>query len=152
MRKRIALVLLAMVVSACGVRPSVVIEGGPAPSAPDVINADTLFLVNDGKLAMVQRSVTGPSGEVQALRQLAEGPTWLEREQGLTTELPVDVGPIELTPGQGTMRISMNVDVNALSDMAVAQVVCTAGLVAELTVTLAGGGHSRVADPCPFRG
>lgn len=152
MRKSIALLLLAMAVSACGVRPSVVIQGGPAPSAPDVLNADTLFLVNDGKLAMVQRSATGLSGEVQALRQLTEGPTGLEREQGLTTELPSDVGQIELTPGQGTMRISLNVDVNTLSEMAVDQVVCTAGLVKEITVTLVGGGHSRLAEPCPFKG
>jgi len=152
MRKSIVLLLLAMAVSACGVRPSVVIQGGPAPSAPDVLNADTLFLVNDGKLAMVQRSATGLSGEVQALRQLTEGPTRLEREQGLTTELPSEVGPIELNPGQGTMRISLDVDVNTLSEMAVDQVVCTAGLVKEITVTLAGGGHSRLAEPCPFKG
>lgn len=131
-RATLAVVLL---VTACGVRPSDVILGGPVPTAA---SAAPLFLVSDGRVTPVLRPNTD-----NALNALAAGPTPLEREQGFTTEVPANTvfGPADAT-------VTVSVDVTSLSDTAVDQIICTASPTA-LPVTLVGGGQSRGPRTCP---
>jgi hypothetical protein len=128
-----ALLATALLVTACGVRPSGVIRGGPAPTAA---SSATVYLVADGRVAPVRRPDTA-----SALALLAAGPTADELGQGFTTELPAGT---TLTASGTTVTVS--VDVTSLSTNAVAQIVCTAG---PAPVTLVGGDRSRGPLACP---
>jgi hypothetical protein len=131
--KRALALATLLLVTACGVRPSDVIVGGPAPTATAVI---PVYLVSDGRVTPVSRP-----DPASGLAQLAVGPTTAEREQGYTTEVPAGVS---LEAAGSTVTVST--DVTSLSTNAVDQIVCTAALG---PVTLVGGGQTRGPLECP---
>ncbi|HWO58899.1 MAG TPA: hypothetical protein VNO31_02495 [Umezawaea sp.] len=132
MRRTLALAAL-LLLTACGVRPSDVILGGPAPTATSVV---PVYWVSDGRVTPVLRPDFGPG-----LALLATGPTPTEAEQGYTTEVPAAT-----VFGTAGSTVTVSVDVTTLSTNAVDQIVCTA---ATGDVTLVGGGQTRGPLTCP---
>ncbi|MGP4021268.1 GerMN domain-containing protein [Saccharopolyspora sp. 5N708] len=150
----VLLAAFAAFAAGCGVRPSGVIPGAPAPSGP--IEGDAFYLVFNGELTPVVRAAgeRSPSG---ALALLAAGPTAEERAQGFTSEVPPDAEPIVLTSRASDMTVRLGTDVTQLSTMAVDQIVCTAvNATAQdqptrrLEVTLVGRGRTRAPQTCPL--
>lgn len=151
MRAAALLVLLAMV-AACGVRPTVVIDGLAAPSGKAA--GTVLFLVSDGAVVPVVRGVEpagqpgqppGPPGDPFVL--LAAGPTADERALGLTSEVPAEAVPTDVRfEGEDGVIVWLPLDVTALSTLAAEQLACTT--TPGRSVTLVGGGTSRAPVSC----
>jgi hypothetical protein len=135
--RRAALVAAVLLVAGCGVRPSGVILGGPAPT---VASAAQLYLVFGGRITPVLRP-NPPSAD--ALTLLAAGPTTAERNQGYTTEVPVGIA-LDATGS----TVAVSVDVTTLSPNAFDQIVCTAS-PGSTPVVVTGGGQSRGPRSCP---
>jgi hypothetical protein len=133
------LLVIVLLVAGCGVRPSSVVEGGPAPT---VAAGATLFLVSGGHVTPVLRPKPDSS---DLLALLAAGPTAVERDQGYTSEVPAGVAL-----SAAASEVSVSVDVRSLSALAVDQIVCTAA-PDSTPVTLVGGGASRGPQVCPVR-
>lgn len=131
--KRALPLVLVLLAAACGVRPSGVIVGGPAPRATPAV---AVYLVLDRKVTPVPRP-----DSASGLSSLAGGPTAAEREQGYTTAVPEG---LVFTAAGGIVTVS--VDVTTLSATAVDQIVCTSS---QASVTLVGGGRSRGPLVCP---
>ncbi|MEV6643256.1 hypothetical protein [Amycolatopsis sp. NPDC051371] len=129
MKKLFVLVVL-LLVSACGVKPTGVVPAGPAPTlrnpgsggrGTDVI----LYFVLDGRVAPVSRS-TGSSVDVEtALSMLLAGPTAGEASDGYVSALPARSGPIVLAPGPPA-AISLPFALKPISSSGINQLVCTA--------------------------
>ncbi|WP_132122685.1 GerMN domain-containing protein [Actinocrispum wychmicini] len=125
-----------LLLAGCGVRPS----GTPAPRGQ--AEGIVLYLVHNGKLTPVVRTGTRPPiGDLVTL--LAAGP--LPEEEGYTTEVPQ--GTKLLSTGQPPPELTLSVDVAALSDNAVDQILCTAGYRSR-GVILIGQGQSRGPHRC----
>lgn len=135
------LLVTALLVTGCGVRPGGVIVGGPAPTvAPAVV----LYLVSEGRVTPVPR----PGETADALTLLAAGPTAVERERGLTTEVPAGIVFGRIVFDGHLADVTVSVDVTTLSPTAFDQIVCTASS-GSTPVTVAGGGQSRGPRTCP---
>lgn len=138
------LLVVVLLLAGCGVRPSDVVEGGPAPT---IASGATVFLVSGGHVTPVLRP-NPDSSDLLAL--LAAGPTAAERDQGYTSEVPPGVVLTVISaPGAATVEVSVSQDVRSLSAPAVDQIVCTAA--AGSPVTLVGGRDSRGPQVCPVR-
>ena len=115
--------MLAILTGAgCGVRPTGVIPGGPAPTitSTDVI----LYLVGpDGTLVRRTRVLTGETTAATPLQSLLAGPTDAERQEGLTSEVPVTTAAVIIRTGN---TLILPIDITALSGTAHAQLGCTA--------------------------
>ncbi|GAA5201573.1 hypothetical protein GCM10023322_81840 [Rugosimonospora acidiphila] len=156
--RRTLVVVAALAVSllaGCGVRPSGVITGGPAPQAPG--EKVQLYLLSHAMLTPVVRPLTAVPTPTQALEQLAAGPDGDELAQGYTTEVPRDVAPVVVTIRSSSVTVKLSSDPAGLSAAAVGQIVCTVGEVvvtagqqARPAVTLIGQGHSRGPLACPL--
>lgn len=131
-----SVLMTALLVAGCGVRPGGVIVGGPAPT---VAPATVLYLVSEGRVTPVSR----PGETADPLTLLATGPTAAERERGLTTEVPT--GTV-LSRNAGAVTASM--DVTTLSPNAFAQIVCTAS-PNSTPITVIGNGQTRGPQTCP---
>lgn len=146
----------AVLVAGCGVRPSGVITGNPAPSGP--AQGAELYLLSAGELTPVVR----PSGRrltpVETLALLAAGPKPEERAQGFGSEVPANLGAVAVTagaPGAGIV-VTLGGDVSGLSGNALDQITCTAVAAVfprqrvpeEVPVTVTGGGHTRDPQVC----
>ncbi|MGH8921466.1 MAG: hypothetical protein ACRD0H_24530, partial [Actinomycetes bacterium] len=100
---------LVVILAACGVRPSAVINGGPAPSGPVVPERSTVvvlyFVLGDRPTAAQRQGVSTSPSDVLAL--LAAGPDQSERAAGLTTEVPGNAAPasVSLVPGDVTVAL-----------------------------------------------
>lgn len=145
---RALMLLLLLTLTACGVRPSVSIEGGPAPTEEITIGT-VLYLVNGTTLTRVVRAQT----RTNALELLAAGPTREELAEGLRTEIPRSAAPITavLSPAGITVRISSAL--KDLSPLAQAQLVCTAtppDQIGMTEVTLTDPTETLPSQPCPF--
>jgi hypothetical protein len=123
-------VLLLVVVSACGVKPTPVVPAGPAPTlrnppssgnSADVI----LYFVIDGQVAPVARPTGERTGVETALAMLLNGPTSAEAADGYGTTLPARTGPISQSPGPPT-TITLPFPLEPLGTVSVNQLVCTA--------------------------
>jgi hypothetical protein len=132
---RISVLIAVLLAAACGVQPSGVIPGVPAPRLD--LGGVTLFFVANGKLTAVDRPTSGQPAPAETLAMLAAGPI----EPGLTTEVPRDLGPLDVTG----RTVTVSADVTALSTMAVAQIVCTAR-----ADTVTGQGQTRGPVRCPL--
>ncbi|MCS7483334.1 hypothetical protein ACFFQW_37030 [Umezawaea endophytica] len=131
--KRLVVLATVLLATGCGVRPSAVILGGPAPTAAAMIS---VYFVSDGRVTPVPRP-----DSASGLAQLAVGPTTGEREQGYTTEVPA--GAVLDAAGS---TVTVSVDVTSLSTNAATQIACT---TAAGPVTLVGGGQRRGPLTCP---
>ncbi|MDG4823199.1 hypothetical protein O7635_15185 [Asanoa sp. WMMD1127] len=140
-------ILAALLLAACGVRPTVVINGGPAPAG--TVAGLRLYLVADGETAVVTR-VAKPADATSALRLLAAGPTPEEAAAGLTTEVPAGLGPAKVGYQGDSTIVTVATDVRALSVLAVMQIVCTVqATTAYAPVTLVNGEQRRGPLTCP---
>jgi hypothetical protein len=148
-RKLVVLAAL-LLVSACGIQPTRVLEAGPAPTlrspATDGRGTDlVLYFVLDDRVAPLARSSDGVMGVEAALSMLLAGPTTDERADGYTTALPRPSGAITVTPGSpATIRVPF--PLRPLTGVGINQLVCTAfaalaaqgGYATDGTVALAG--------------
>ena len=147
--KRLALLLL-LALTACGVRPSVPIEGGPPPREefrPG--DAAFVYLLNGVTLTRVRR----PATQNTALELLVAGPTSDERAQGLTTEIPPDAGPITVSQNADGVTVRISSAVQELSPLAQSQLVCTAAIPDQewsIRVTLTDPTGTLPPQQCPF--
>jgi hypothetical protein len=148
-RRAAVAVLLVALLAGCGVRPSGVIHGGPAPAGP--VGGTRIYLVSGGEPALVLR---GPrlADPAEVLRVLAAGPTEAERAQGFTTEVPSGIAPARLGFEDGTTAVTLSADVRALSVLAVVQIVCTVqAMTSAQPVSLVSGAQRRGPLTCPSR-
>jgi sporulation and spore germination protein len=155
--------LVAVLTAGCGIRPSGVITGGPAPTnaavdAPPTWSA-SLYLVTGSALAPVIRPTPQRLSPTEVLALLQEGPADGERAAGLTSEVPAGLGPVSVTTdASGTVEVVVSADVTALSGPAVDQIVCTVRDALTTTTpttaptTLTGGGATRGPRTCPVPG
>jgi hypothetical protein len=138
--KKLLILVVLLVVSACGIKPTGVVPAGPAPTlrSPGVSGrgADViLYFVIDGRVAPVSRS-TGTVGVENALSLLLAGPTPDEVDDGYGTDLPRQSGPIVLSPGSPP-AITVPFPLKPISGAGINQLVCTA-----FAALAAQGGYS----------
>jgi hypothetical protein len=157
MTRRCAILLLALLVpllgAGCGVRPSGVITGLPAPTGPTEGTGPLIYFVADGQLLAIPRAIGGDPVAV-----LAAGPDANQRAQGLSTQVPAAAAPASVVRANHAFTVLLATDVTTLTSTAVDQIVCTVlaqrpvlvpGSGSDVqTVTLRGGGHT-VQRGCP---
>jgi hypothetical protein len=144
---RIVLLLVALLLAGgCGVRPSGVIRGVPAPNI-ELGDGTALYLVYDGKPVLTVRGHDASSAPTDALTLLAAGPTPDERERGLTSEVPADAVPVAVADSRNLVTITLSTNVSTLSVVAVQQIACT--VATGTPVIVAGGGERRGPLSCP---
>jgi Sporulation and spore germination len=146
-------VLLAVLAAGCGVRPSGVIRGGPAPTGQ--ARGVALYFLADSSLTLVLRPARQPLWATQILELLEQGPTRDERAANLTSEVPTGLGPVDVTTDpSGNVDVVVTADVTTLSAAAVDQIVCTVrdALSTTAPVTLTSGAATRGPQICPFAG
>lgn len=130
MRGLAGIVLLLALVTACGVRPTGIVEAGGAPQADAANTTNPIYFVKDGKLTAVQR-VGVPTEPLLAIQQLAEGPTLAERRRGLTSEvMKISVTFSDAKP-QELLDVVMytSADPSEWPRLAKAQIACTAAAI-----------------------
>lgn len=151
-RRLLAVATLVVVLTAgCGVRPSGVIPGGPAPvgRAEGVV----LYFLSGSSLMPAFRPIRQPLSPAKVLGFLQEGPDASERAANLTTEVPSGLDPVDVTTHvSGAVEVIVSVDVGSLSAAAVDQVVCTVAetMSAPAPITLSSDGATRGPLSCPF--
>ncbi|WP_284744088.1 hypothetical protein [Amycolatopsis sp. RTGN1] len=129
MKKLLVLVVL-LLVSACGVKPTGVVPAGPAPTLrnPGTSGRGTdviLYFVMDGRVAPVTRATDSTAGVETALSMLLAGPTTEETADGYVSGLPRRTGPIVLDPGPPA-AISFSFPLKPITGVGINQLVCTA--------------------------
>lgn len=147
------LVLIAVLVAGCGVRPSGVISGGPAPT--ERVRGVALYFLAGSSLTPVLRPLRQHLSPTQTLMLLQHGPNGDERAAHLTSEVPTGLGPATVTAdASGDVDVVVSADVTTLSSTAVDQIVCTVrdALSTTAPVTLTGGTATRGPRTCPFAG
>jgi len=132
-------------VAGCGVRPSGVIPGVPAPVG--AVTGTVLYLVRDGHPVLTLRQSTVDQSPIGALTLLAAGPTPDERSRGLTSEVPADALPLAVADSASGVTVTFSSDVSVLSTVAIEQIACT--VVSGTPVTVAGGNERRDPVTCP---
>lgn len=120
--KRLLIVLLALTATACGVRPTDVIEGDPAPTEEEITEGTVLYFLQGATLTRVVR----PPSDKPLLELLAQGPTPEEQAEGFTTEIPQNASPITLVPATNGTTVRVASRLKDLSPLAQSQLVCTA--------------------------
>ncbi|NJC71979.1 hypothetical protein HC031_19980 [Planosporangium thailandense] len=172
--RRLVAVLLAAGCTAgaagCGISPTGPISFAAAPRAR--LYAEQVYFVQDGRLHSVARSpATSPSVRdtpfpravvrVEGLDLLAAGPLPPEQDAGITTELPtgIRIFPAEQAGDELTLFLfgaEQPADPDQLSDLAVAQIACTATAarnveapVRRVTLRDKVSGHERGPVSCP---
>lgn len=146
----VAVAMLILAMSACGVRPTGAIYGGPGPTET-LEDTQILYFANDNTLTRVIRPITDITNDVLTL--LVEGPLGPERAQGLTSDVPTTVLPITRGSVNGTMEVIVSSPTTTLTEMAQNQLICTAAHTTESPkpkVTLTGPDKSLPARTCPF--
>jgi hypothetical protein len=152
-RHLLAWVMLIVLLNAgCGVRPSGVIHGGPAPTA--TAEGATLYFLANSSLTPVLRPARQPLWPTQTLDLLQDGPNRDERAANLTSEVPTGLDPVTITTDpSGNVDVVVSADVTTLSPAAVDQIVCTVSDALSTTapVTLTSDAATRGPQTCPFR-
>ncbi|MEV0074574.1 MULTISPECIES: GerMN domain-containing protein [unclassified Amycolatopsis] len=151
----VALVLVALAATACGVQPSGAISGDEAPSgppstAPGTPAISSIYLVADGAVVRVQRPGLDQTDSA-LIDALVQGPTSTEKASGFTTEVPQTALPAAVMISASEVTVQLATDVQALSSLAVSQIVCTLHLrdAPDGSVfTLVGGGNVRSGERC----
>jgi hypothetical protein len=153
---RVVLAATAVLIAGCGVRPSEVIRGVPAPSGP--AEGTALYLLSAGELTPVLRPTGQPLSPVETLTLLAAGPRPEERAQGLGSDVPANMDAIAVTSGSSENEILVTLagDVSGLPGTALEQITCTTVVAmfpdhsppGQVSVTVTGGGHSLEPQTC----
>jgi hypothetical protein len=146
--------LIALLTAGCGVRPSGVITGGPAPT--EHARGVTLYFLANSSLAPVLRPPTRqPMWPTQTLALLQHGPNGDERAANLTSEVPTRLDPVTVTTdASGNVDVVVSADVRTLSTRAVDQIVCTVrdALSTTAPITLTSEAATRGPGICPLTG
>ncbi|WP_410653748.1 GerMN domain-containing protein [Amycolatopsis sp. cmx-4-54] len=144
--------LIVSVVAGCGVRPSAVIAGAPAPTGP--ANGAVLYFLSGGQPVRVLRPLAQELPPASPVDLLAAGPDESERERDYTTEVPPGTAVLDQTPAPNGVTVTLSVGVAGLSARAVDQIVCTArdSLGGSAQITLRGEGSVRGPLSCPLPG
>ncbi|SCF08136.1 hypothetical protein GA0070607_5288 [Micromonospora coriariae] len=154
--------LLTLLATGCGVRPSDVITGRSATTGP-AAGVD-IYLLSHGRLALViretkERSMVSPE---KTLGMLAAGPDESERSQGLVSEVPaglVPASPVKPNLDGSGVTVTMTGAVLPLTAAAADQIICTLADALAPTgqgdsfspVTIAGPDGARPPRPCPIK-
>lgn len=144
-------VLVAALGAGCGVRPSGVITGGPAPTAQ--AEGATLYLLDDSSLRIVRRATRQHLSPTQTLALLQGGPDHEELAANLTSDVPAGLDPVSVTTdASGDVHVLVSADVTTLSTAAVDQIVCTVrdALSTTAPVTVTSGAATRGPQLCPL--
>lgn len=151
------LLVLALVCAGCGVLPSGAIPGDAAPTGP--VNGVTLFLVRNDQLVPTLRTTLTQLTPIEAISVLVAGPDSDEQGQGLRTDVPADLAPVDVATTMSGTTLDIGIDPNTLSTMAVEQLVCTAlSAIGAQTIpapgnigvfSIAGAGRAIGALSCP---
>jgi hypothetical protein len=131
------LAVLALLLAGCGVQPTDPIRGVPATGA-------MIFLVQAGAPVPVLRPTRDPVNANEVLDLLTKGPTPVEGDAGITTEVPPNAAPLMVEDS----TVTLQVDPNSLSLLGVQQIACTASTPGP--TTLIGSGQSRGPITCPI--
>src|SRR5262245_23209562 len=102
------LVLIALLTAGCGVRPTGVITGGPAPTGrafarpgepapPGPARSAPLYFLADSSLTPVLRHTRQSLSPTQTLTLLQQGPDADELAASLTSDVPTGLDPISVT-------------------------------------------------------
>ncbi|MFJ7215608.1 hypothetical protein [Amycolatopsis sp. NPDC098790] len=139
--KKLLVLAVVLLVSACGVKPTGVVPAGPAPTLrnPGGPGRDAeviLYFVLDGRVAPVTRPIVNGRGAEAALSTLLDGPTEAERADGYVSALPRRAGSIALVPGPPA-TIDVSFPLKPIAGVGVNQLVCTA-----FAALAADGGYS----------
>ena len=158
--------LIAVLGAGCGVRPSGVITGGPAPTvavdrpglpAPPAPPGEgaVLYFVANSSLTPVLRPTRTHLSLKQTLALLLDGPDGDERAANLTSEVPTGLGPVTVAvDASGNVDVVVSADVTTLSTTAVDQIVCTVrdAMPTAAPITLTSGATAREPRTCPVAG
>lgn len=147
--KRLLALLLVLTATACGVRPTDVIEGGAAPVEEEITDGTVLYFLHGATLTRVVR----PPSEQAPLELLAKGPTPEELAEDLTTEIPPYASPITLVPATNGMTVRIASRLKYLSPLAQSQLVCTAITPDQppgVEITLTDPEETLPPQRCPF--
>jgi len=139
--KRVFLVLLLVVLTGCGVRPTGIVWAGRAPVG--LAKGPLLYFYRGGVLTPVQR-MTGSAGTAEeAVRLLVQGPTAEEWSAGFATRLPaLAADSVSVSdPVDGVITITLQVISAGGVLPGLDQLVCTAAG----TTALAGGNRQTLA-------
>jgi hypothetical protein len=128
--KKLLVVALLLLVSACGIKPTPAVSAGPAPTLRNPASSGTgtdvvLYFVVDGRVAPVARPAGDPVGVETALSTLLKGPTYAEAADGYVTMLPSRAGSIIVSPGPPAM-ITLPFPLRPITGTGINQLVCTA--------------------------
>jgi len=146
-------VLIAVLDAGCGVRPSGVITGGPAPTGR--AEGATLYFLANSTLMKVRRSTPQHLSPTQALTLLENGPTSDDWAENLTSEVPTGLDPVTVTTdASGNVDVVLSADVTTLSTTAVDQIVCTVRDALSTTAPITLTSHAATRGPrvCPLSG
>jgi len=146
-------VLGVVLTAGCGVRPSGVITGGPAPTRP--VEGAALYFLAKSSLTPALRPTRQPLSPTQTLALLQAGPNGDELAANLTSEVPTGLDPVTVTTDpSGNVDVVVSVDVTTLSTRAVDQIVCTVrdALSTTAPVTLTSDAATRGPRTCPLTG
>ncbi|OXM68857.1 hypothetical protein [Amycolatopsis vastitatis] len=148
--KKLLVLAVVLLASACGVKPTPVVPAGPAPTlrspASDGRGTDViLYFVLDGRVAPVARPADGVVTVEAALTMLLDGPSLGEKSDGYTTMLSRRTGPITVAPGRPA-TISFPFPLRPITGAGINQLTCTAfaalaaqgGYAVDGTVALVG--------------
>ena len=140
MRWLVPLAVVVLACAGCGVRPSGVIPGDPAPTGP--VNGVTLYFVRNGDVVPVLRATDTALTPTEAMNLLLSGGVDAqESAQGLRTDLPPGAGPATLTTDATGSTLTIAVDPGPLLPAAKNQLFCTAqSALAQESGPAAGGG------------
>jgi hypothetical protein len=146
-------VLIAVLGAGCGVRPSGVITGRPAPTG--AAEGANLYLLADSSLRLVRRPTRQHLSPTQTLALLQDGPNRDERAENLTSEVPTGLDPVTITiDASGNVDVVVSADVTRLSTTAFDQIVCTVrdALSTTAPVTITSDAATRGPRICPLTG
>ena len=107
----------------CGVRPTPVLNGAPAPTVSSHELTIYLLSAKGSELVRRTRTYSGSVDRATAINLLVQGPDEEEKKLGLTTEVPVTTSPV-YAPVSNV--IVLPEDMGPLSKMAQFQLYCTA--------------------------
>jgi hypothetical protein len=131
-----ALLALPLLLAACGIQPTKVITGTPSTGA-------VLYMIQINRPVPVVRMTRTPLSPAGALALLASGPTAVERDMGFTSQVP-NIDRLFTVEGN---TITVPIELDQLSAIAMDQIVCTAAI--PRPVTLIGDGQTRRSAACP---
>lgn len=151
--------LLTLLASGCGVRPSGVITGRSAVSGPSSQGV-VLYLLSQDELVLTLHPAKVDPSPAEALALLAAGPDENQRGNGYTSEVPAGLAPVKVAPGvdRAGLTVTMSGAAQPLSANAVDQIICTVADAAARTglgesfvpVTIVGSDGARQPRRCPL--